>query len=44
MAMPLFDDSQFSMRQITWFFVAIYRHYLIDKLLTLSSIKPSGEK
>ncbi|AVJ80436.1 hypothetical protein CSC02_1997 [Enterobacter hormaechei subsp. hoffmannii] len=37
MALPLFDESGFSMRQITWFFNAIYRHYLIDKLLVLTS-------
>jgi len=33
MAESLFDDSDFSMGQITWFFIAIYRHYLIDKVL-----------
>jgi len=43
MAMPLFDEMDFSMPQITWFFDAIYRHHLIDKLLALSGINPSGE-
>jgi len=39
MALPLFDDSRFSMGQITWFFVAIYRHHLIDKLVISSPVK-----
>lgn len=36
MAELLFDETGFSMRQITWFFNAIYRHYLIDKVVVLT--------